>query len=151
MVQVNDNGAVSSPFNVHVVAASPAIFPLGNGQGAILNQDYAVNGPDHPAAPGSYIFIFGTGAGQTNPAGVNGVINGSNPASLPVPVGAVSLTIGGVPVPANDIAFAGDAPYSVDGFFQVDAKIPANVRSGPQPVVLTIGGLSGPPANVVVK
>jgi len=150
-VQVNDNGAVSSSFNVNAVAASPAIFPLGNGQGAILNQDYAVNGPDHPAAPGSYIFIFGTGAGQTNPAGVNGVINGSNPASLPVPVGAFSLTIGGVPVPDNDIAFAGDAPYSVDGFFQVDAKIPANVRSGPQPVVLTIGGISGPPANVVVK
>jgi uncharacterized protein (TIGR03437 family) len=150
-VQVNDNGVVSSSFNVNVVAASPAIFPLGNGQGAILNQDYSVNGPDHPAAPGSYIYIFGTGAGQTNPAGVDGAINGSNPANLPVPAGAFSLTIGGVPLPATDIAFAGDAPYSVDGFFQVDAKIPADVKSGPQPVVLTIGGISGPPANVVIK
>jgi uncharacterized protein (TIGR03437 family) len=82
---------------------------------------------------------------------VDGKINAAAVASLPVPTGKFSLTIGGVPVPASDISFAGDAPYSVDGFFQVDAKIPANVRSGPQPVVLTIGGISGPPANVVVK
>ena len=54
-------------------------------------------------------------------------------------------------MPAADIAFAGDAPYSVDGFFQVDAKIPANVKSGKQPVILKIGGLAGPPADVEVK
>jgi uncharacterized protein (TIGR03437 family) len=147
-VQINDNGVTSSSFNVKVVAAAPAIFPLGNGQGAILNQDYSVNGPKNPAAPGSFIYIFGTGQGQTKPPGVDGQINGSSPASLPVPVGAFSLTIGGVPA---DVAFAGDAPYSVDGFFQVDAKIPASVKSGNQPVILKIGGVSGPPANVAVK
>ena len=100
-VQINDNGVTSSSFNVKVVAAAPAIFPLGNGQGAILNQDYSVNGPKNPAAPGSYIYIFGTGQGQTKPAGVDGVINGSNAAKLPVPMGAFSMTIGGVAVPAS--------------------------------------------------
>jgi uncharacterized protein (TIGR03437 family) len=150
-VQVNNNGVVSSSFDVKVVAAAPAIFPLGNGQGAILNQDYTVNGPKKPAAPGSYIYIFGTGQGQTKPGGADGKINGGNAASLPVPTGKFSLTIGGVEVPASDIAFAGDAPYSVDGFFQVDAKIPSNVKSGNQPVVLKIGDIEGPPANVVVK
>ncbi len=150
-LQVYDNLVPSGTFNVNVVAAAPAIFPLGNGQGAILNQDYTVNGSDHPAAPGSYIFIFGTGQGQTNPPGVDGQINGNSVASLPVPVGAFSLTIGGVPVPANDVAFAADAPYSVEGFFQVNVKIPENVKAGNQPVVLKIGGIAGPPANVVVK
>jgi uncharacterized protein (TIGR03437 family) len=151
VVTVYDNQVPSASFNVNIVAASPAIFPLSPSQGAILNEDYTVNGPEHPAAPGSYIYIFGTGAGQTNPPGVDGQINGNDPASLPVPVGAFSLTIGGVSVPKADIAFAGDAPYSVDGFFQVDAKIPANVKSGYQKVVLKIGDIAGPPANVVVK
>jgi len=148
-VQVYDSQTGSVGFNVNVVAAAPSIFPLGNGQGAILNQDYSVNGPNNPAAPGSYIYIFGTGQGQTNPGGVDGQVNGT--ANLPIPIGSFSLTVGGVAVPNNDISFAGDAPYSVDGFFQVDAKIPSGVRSGNQPVVLTIGGIAGPPANVAVK
>ena len=150
-VEVNNNGAVSATYNVKVVAAAPAIFSLGNGQGAILNQDYKVNGPKNPAALGSYIYIFGTGQGQTKPAGVDGKINGATVSSLPVPTGKFSLTIGGVPVPASDISFAGDAPYSVDGFFQVDVKIPANVKSGKQPVVLKIGSIEGPAADVEVK
>ena len=150
-VEVNNNGAVSATYNVKVVAAAPAIFSLGNGQGAILNQDYKVNGPKNPAAPGSYIYIYGTGQGQTKPAGVDGKINGATVSSLPVPTGKFSLTIGGVPVPASDISFAGDAPYSVDGFFQVDAKIPSNVKSGKQPVVLKIGSIEGPAADVEVK
>jgi uncharacterized protein (TIGR03437 family) len=149
-VQVYDND-VYTTFNVQVVAAAPAIFPLGNGQGAIRNQDYSVNGPNNPAARGSVISIYGTGQGQTNPGGVDGQINGTSVASLPVPVGSFSLTIGGVQVPASDIFFAGDAPYSVDGFFQVDAKIPNSVGSGNQPVVLSIGGIAGPPANVAVQ
>ena len=149
-VQVYDNN-ISTEFNVKVVAAAPAIFPLGNGQGAILNQDYSVNGPGHPAARGSVISIYGTGQGQTNPPGLDGHINGNAVASLPVPVGSFSLTIGGVRVPASDISFAGDAPYSVDGFFQVDVKIPNNVGSGNKAVVLSIGGIAGPPANVAIK
>jgi uncharacterized protein (TIGR03437 family) len=146
-VEVNDNGVTSRSFDVKVVAAAPAIFSLGHGQGKILNQDHTVNGPHNPAAPGSIIFISGTGQGQTKPPGVDGHINGK--AKLPVPVGKFSLTIGGVPV--TDIPFAGDAPDMVDGYFQVEAKIPANVKSGKQPVVLKIGDIEGPPADVVVK
>jgi uncharacterized protein (TIGR03437 family) len=150
-VEVYDNNASSGGFNVQVVAAAPSIFPLGNGQGAILNQNYSVNGPNNPAARGSLISIYGTGQGQTSPGGVDGQINGASVASLPVPVGTFSITIGGVRVPDSDIGFAGDAPYSVDGFFQVDAIIPKNVGSGNQPVVLSIGGIAGPPANVAIQ
>jgi uncharacterized protein (TIGR03437 family) len=66
-------------------------------------------------------------------------------------VGNVSVTIGGVKVPASKILFAGDAPYSVDGFFQVDVIIPSSVGSGNQPVVLSIGGAAGAPANVAIQ
>ena len=45
---------------------------LGNGQGAIRNADFSVNGPGNSAAPGSIIQIYGTGEGQTKPAGMDG-------------------------------------------------------------------------------
>ena len=47
----------------------------------------------------------------------------------------VSLTIGGRPA---TIQYAGGAPYQVMGMFQVNAKVPDGIGSGPQPVVVTV-------------
>ena len=148
VVQVNDGGQVSNEFTVNVVATAPAIFSLGNDQGAILNQDGSVNGPNNPAATGSYIQIYGTGEGQLNPAGVDGQIATEDLAGLPRPVARFSLTIGGKPA---NYTYAGTAPQSFEGFLQVNVQIPENLPSGNQPVVLNIGGVSSPPMNVVVK
>ena len=60
-----------------VTDTAPGIFTLtasGRGQGAILNQDYSVNSAGNRAPKGSVVMIFGTGEGQTNPAGVDGLI-----------------------------------------------------------------------------
>ena len=49
-----------------VAASAPGIFTMnssGSGQGAILNQDYSVNSPTQPAAPGSIIMLYATGGG----------------------------------------------------------------------------------------
>ncbi len=147
-VQVTDGSQTSNALSVAVVAAAPAIFSLGNGQGAILNQDGSVNGPGNPAAPGSYIQIYGTGEGQTNPSGVDGQIANESLANLPRPLGAFSLTIGGVPA---TYSYAGTAPESFAGFFQVDAQIPASVPAGNQPVILKVGNAASVPLNVAVK
>jgi uncharacterized protein (TIGR03437 family) len=56
---VSVNGASSTPYPVKLSAFAPAIFP-----GAILNQDYTPNGPKNPAALGSVLQIFLTGAGN---------------------------------------------------------------------------------------
>jgi uncharacterized protein (TIGR03437 family) len=148
VVQVNDNGATSNAFNVNVVATAPAIFSLGNSQGAILNQDGSVNGPNNPAARGSIISIYATGEGQLNPSGVDGQIADESLANLPRPAANFSLTIGGK---SATYTYAGTAPQSFEGFFQVDAVIPASVGSGKQPVILKIGGASSPPLNVAVQ
>jgi uncharacterized protein (TIGR03437 family) len=148
VVQVNDNGVRSNQFTIAVVAAAPAIFSLGNGQGAILNQDGSVNGPSNPAARGSYIQIYGTGEGQTNPNGVDGQIANETVANLPRPVASFSLTIGGV---SATYTYAGTAPQSFAGFFQVNAVIPANIGTGNQPVILKLGGATSAPLNVAVK
>jgi len=148
-VQVFDGvNQASNEFAVQVVATAPAIFSLGNHQGAILNQNGSVNGSNNPAAPGSYIQIYGTGEGQTNPPGVDGQIATETAQFLPRPVASVTVTIGGQKA---TVAYAGTAPQSFAGFFQVNAQIPAGMNAGNQPVIVNVGGVGSPPQNVAVK
>jgi uncharacterized protein (TIGR03437 family) len=147
-VQVIDNGVKGTIATANLVAAAPAIFSLGNGQGAILNQDGTVNGPGNPAAKGSFVQIYGTGEGQLNPFGVDGRIAVDSLANLPRPAQPFSLTIGGQ---TANYTYAGTAPQSFEGFFQVDAVIPTTIGSGNQPVVLRVGNASSAPLNVAVQ
>jgi uncharacterized protein (TIGR03437 family) len=139
---VNYNGASSTPLQLRVVDASPAIFTLsqtGTGQGAILNQNGTVNSSGNPELVGNVIQIFGTGEGLTTPTHVTGTVYPVR-LGLPAPILPVGVTIGGVPVAPSDISYAGEAPGGVAGLIQVNAKIPAGVGSGPQQVFFTVGG-----------
>ena len=147
-VQVMNNGVPGNVTAEKVVSTAPAMFSLGNNQGAILNQDGTVNGPGNPAGKGSVIQIYATGEGQTNPPGVDGRIANDSLANLPRPVAPFSISIGGK---AAAYTYAGTAPQSFEGFFQVDAVIPATVASGNAPVILTIGGVASPALNVAVQ
>lgn len=131
-------GARSNAVSIPVGATSPAIFTLdasGKGQGAVLNQNYSVNGAANPADRGSVIQIFATGEGSTNPAGVDGKLTVT---PLPRPVAPVRVLIGGVEAV---VQYAGGAPGLVAGLVQVNAVVPRDVVPGNQvPVVLDIGG-----------
>jgi len=129
-----------------VVIAAPAIFTSGNGQGIIENQDLSMNSQGNPAAAGSTIHIYATGEGLLIPDGVDGeFVSTSNP---PRPVLAVTATIGGTNA---NISYAGTVPGSFEGFFEVDATIPAGTPAGENPVVITVGGIASTPVHVAVK
>jgi uncharacterized protein (TIGR03437 family) len=123
-----------------VAATAPAIFTLnfsGSGAGAILNQDSSVNSPLNPAAKGTVISIFASGAGQTNPPGVDGQVTGT---MLPTPLLPVTVQIGGLNA---KVSYAGAAPGLVSGVTQVNALIPLGVNPGSAiPIVLNVGGVS---------
>jgi uncharacterized protein (TIGR03437 family) len=144
--EVYYNGVAGNLIGDNVVIAAPAIFSLGNGQGAILNEDNSVNGPGNPAAKGSTIQIYATGEGPVKPDGVDGEIVGSS--GLPKPILPVSVTIDGA---KTTLISATTAPYSISGFFRVQVKVPGDVAVGNNPVVLTVGGLASTPLNVVIK
>jgi uncharacterized protein (TIGR03437 family) len=149
---VTYNGASSLPLQLRVVDSAPGIYTVtqtGTGQGAILNQNGSLNSASNPEAVGNYIQIFGTGEGQTTPQGVNGLILPSR-LPLPAPILPVAVSIGGIPIASADINYAGEAPGLVSGVFQVNAKIPAGVGSGPVAVVVTVGSVSSQ-ANVTVS
>jgi len=143
-VQVVYNSVASSAVQVPVVASAPALFTTGGGtgQGAILDQNTSVNSTSNPAAPGDQIVLYGTGEGQTNPAGVDGQLAAS---VYPKPVLPVSVTIGGVNAA---VAYAGAAPSLVAGVLQINVIVPAGLQ-GNQPVVVTVGN-NASPAGVTV-
>ncbi len=138
-VTIQFANTTSANFQVQIVPTEPAIFSLsqgGSGQGAILNQNFSVNGASNPAAKGSVISIYATGEGQIKPAGTTGCVT-SLAAPYPVPVATpITATIGGVPA---TLSYNGEAPGLVCGVLQVNAMIPTTVASGPQPIVLTLG------------
>jgi uncharacterized protein (TIGR03437 family) len=136
------NGVPGGILRIPVTATAPGILSLadGSGQGVIVNSDGSLNGPNNPAAIGSVITIYGTGEGQTTPAGIDGGI-ANNFNQLPHPVAPLTVSIG--MVNASNIAYAGTAPDEIYGLLQVNVTVPAGVNPGSAvPVLLNIGGVS---------
>ncbi len=138
-VQVQFQGQASDPVPMTVAPAQPGIFSFdgsGAGQGAILNQDGSVNSAGNPAAAGSIITLWATGAGQLSPPGIDGAVTTSD--SLPVPVLPVTAQIGGQ---AATVLYAGGAPGIVAGVIQVNLRVPRGTAAGAAvPLVLSVGG-----------
>jgi uncharacterized protein (TIGR03437 family) len=139
-VQVQYQGSAATQA-VQVTNSSPGAFTLnasGSGPVVAANQDYSINGPSNPAAKGSYVTIYFTGGGQTNPAGVTGSVTGSVLKWLTQPI---SVTVGNQPA---TVSFDGSAPSFADGVDQLNIQLSPSTPSGPQPVIITIGGVASP-------
>jgi uncharacterized protein (TIGR03437 family) len=141
-VVVQYENTLSAPASAPVAAASPALFTLnlsGTGQAAAYNEDgtNAVNGAASPIQRGSSIALYITGAGQTNPPGIDGHLASAQP---PVPVLPVTATIGGAPA---TVTYAGGIPGVVDGVMGVIAQVPASIAAGNAvPVSIQVGGVA---------
>ena len=134
-IVVVNRGMRSNNAVVEVSQAAPAIFSQnsqGTGAGSILNGGLTVNSPSNPAAAGSTIAIWATGAGQLNPA----VPTGSVPMGLTVQALPVTVTIGGLQA---QVTYMGNAPQAVAGVLQVNATVP-QLPPGNAEVVVTVGG-----------
>ena len=142
---VQYNGATSPAITLPVAATAPAIFTQdgsGSGIGAILNQDYSLNGRLTPAARGSVVAIYLTGAGGTTPASSDGAVIGATP-PFPALAQSTTVTVGGVTVPASQVLYSGAAPGSIAGLTQIDIVIPQSVTPNlTTPLTITIGGVS---------
>jgi uncharacterized protein (TIGR03437 family) len=128
-VEVSNNGKLSTILDLPVAGSSAGVFTLdrtGSGQAAAVNQDFNINGTDHPVPRGQAISLYATGLGQTTPAQTDGEIV---PLSEPFPrvQGTPSVTIGGLPA---QVLYAGAAPGSVAGLTQINVVVPQNVTPG---------------------
>ncbi len=139
MIQLERDGELSDAFEAPVVDAHPGLFTrdsTGAGPAAIVNQDGTINTPENPAAAGSVVSLFGTGEGQTEPAGVDGLVTPETIETLPRPRLPVRVTIGNVEA---EVTYAGAAPGFVSGVLQINVRIPAGTAPGLAPVQVTVG------------
>jgi uncharacterized protein (TIGR03437 family) len=138
LVKVVYQGVSSNVVPIRVIDSVPAIFVAdSSGQGAILNGDSSPNSVQNGAAPGSFISIYATGEGQTDPAGVDGMIAGP---AVPKPLLDVTAKVDGLPA---DVSYFGAAPGLASGVMQVNVRIPFGVRRGvPVPVQISVGAAS---------
>ncbi|HEX3880660.1 MAG TPA: protease pro-enzyme activation domain-containing protein [Bryobacteraceae bacterium] len=127
---------ISRSFTVSTVA--PGIFTFADGT---LN-------PTRTSSAGTEIAMYITGEGAVTPSLATGATPGPR-ATTPAPKQPISITVGGVPVPASSIEFAG-VPNGLVGVTQVNFTIPSNVPTGAQPVVVTQGTTSSPAGMITI-
>jgi len=108
--------------------------------GAIVSQSA-------PARRGDIVELYANGLGPVTNQST--VVSGQPSPLTPLAQTPTTptVTIGGVNAP---VSFSGLAPNLV-GLYQVNITVPPNAPSGMQPVVLTIGGVSTPVAELPVQ
>ena len=123
-------GAIQGPTLVPSLS-QPRVYSayesiLGYLDGAIaLNQDGSVNSRSNPAAAGSIVTIWATGAGLAAFHEADGAIAGSAPgAVLDYPALPVSIIRAVAPADSLEVTYAGDAPGFVAGTMQVNFRLP---------------------------
>ena len=139
--QLRSSAAVAVP----VAASAPGIFAYGGtSRAVVVNQDYTFNSDGNPAARGDVVTLFATGEGQTSPAGVTGKMPPSG--RWPAPLGAVSVTFGGV---AGAVLWVGEI---YGGVLQVNVTVPGGAPTGSAvPLRLVVGTAGSGQTTVAVK
>jgi len=108
-----------------------------------VNQDGTVNSPSNPAAPGSYVSIWGTGFGSIDPPCATG---GLNPFAAVNLNSNVSISAYGAPIGETvSAAYAGSAPGMACGVDQINFQVPSSAHGSTYlyPLVMVGGQLPG--------
>jgi uncharacterized protein (TIGR03437 family) len=126
-VQAEYNGVMGNTVTVPAVNSAPGVFTqaYGPGQAWMVNGDGSFNSSTNPAARNTYAAFWVTGQGLVNTP----VQDGTQPTGppYPSPLLPVTVTIGGVLVPAANVVFA-ELVYS--GEIQINLLIPGNTPTG---------------------
>jgi uncharacterized protein (TIGR03437 family) len=132
LLAVSSNGLVAT-YSFSVSASAPGLFTQNQqGTGPIT----ATSSGDRGQAFALYV----TGAGEVSPPIATGAVPTGT--QVPVPLLAVSVTIGGV---AAHLDYVGIPSWSV-GTLQINFTVPPNAPLGVQLVVVTVGSASSPGA-----
>ena len=141
-VQVTTTGGNSPVVSLNLRPAQPEVFNSG-GAALALNQDNSVNSPQNPAAPGSIITIFASGAGGLYSSQPEGSIP-SEPGGGPVLPVAVLLNNRSL-----EVLYAGNAPGLVINLLQINLRLPQQGAGGE--FQLMIGGFFSDPFSLAVQ
>jgi polysaccharide biosynthesis protein PslG len=134
---VKSGSTSSAGFPLTLRTAAPGLFLYGQGRSVAQNvsDNYSVNGPDHPAAPGSYITAYLTGQGPVDHPVPDGLPTPPSPisnATLPY-----SATIGETNA---TVVFLG-LTSGFSGVLQANIQVP-DLPPGDYTLIVTVGGVA---------
>jgi uncharacterized protein (TIGR03437 family) len=144
VLAVNNNGDVSV-FQFSLAVTAPGMAAVGTN---LIVVDPVAGGYPASLKQGSIYTIFITGEGDVTPSLATGATppSATPVASLPQPRLPLTVTIGGAQATVN---FAG-IPSGLAGVTQINFTVPQNAPVGVQAVVVSVGGITSPSANVTV-
>jgi uncharacterized protein (TIGR03437 family) len=139
-VEIDAGGRRSNPLVLSVAPTAPGVFTMdssGQGQVVAVNENGSLNSAANPAPPGSWVFFYAAGLGQTDPPGIDGApVPVAEP--FPRPVAGVSVQMGGIDA---RVLYSGGAPTFIAGLHQINVEVPPGIAAGSKvPVTLTAGG-----------
>jgi len=126
-VQVEFDGLLSNKVTMPVTKVIPGIFTVdgsGQGLGTIQNSDQSTNGQSQRATRGSFVTVYATGAGETDPVLPDGAIIGT---TIPGLEHAVTARIDGIDA---TVLHAELVPGLVNGIFSIVVGIPSSLAHG---------------------
>jgi len=145
-IQVRRGSTVSAVRTANVTAVAPGIFIVdpASSAGAVLHaSDFSLVSSSSPARPGEFLVIYCTGLGALRTP----VRSGDGGPSVPPLAETINLpdvTIAGLPA---NVTFSGLAPGFV-GLYQINARAPAGLPTGNQPLQITILGVTSNIATI---
>jgi uncharacterized protein (TIGR03437 family) len=140
-VQVTSAAGNSSTFQMYVEAAQPEVFTSG-GLAVALNQDGSLNSQNNPAAGGSMVTIWASGAGLLNGQPADGTIAASAVYVPNLPVAALQDGL------SIEVLSASPAPGSVVGVLQIVMRLPQQFFGALQ---LMMGGFVSDAFSIAVQ
>ena len=146
-VTVDNGTSPSAPITFDLALSAAGIFTVsqgGTGPGAVLHPDGSLVSVTSPAMADEVVAIFCTGLGSVTPAVASGQPAPFFP--LATTLATPQVTIGGEPA---EVQFSGLAP-GFTGLYQVNARVPAGLATGPQPLVIS-SGLSSNSVTLAVE
>jgi uncharacterized protein (TIGR03437 family) len=139
------NGTAGATYSLALTSFSPGIFVTGSFPfqfPAIVNSSGQLVGT---ATAGEVLEIYCTGLGPVTNQPTTG--SAASSTILSETVTTPTVTIGGV---GAKVLFSGLAPGTV-GEYQVDIQVPSGITPGPEPLVLSIGGVPANTATITVQ
>lgn len=145
-VAVTSGGVSTAPDTILVTAVAPGIAAFPDGRAIAQDANFALIDPaSHPANAGTYLVIYLTGMGATNPAVATGAVAPSSP--LAQTVAPPQVTLGGKAIP---VIFAGLTP-GFAGLYQINFQVPSDTRTGDLALIVTQNGIASNTVTIPVR
>lgn len=142
---LEQGGVASASFPFNVSATAPGIFLAGSQASAQNYPSNAANGPNAPIAAGGVVTVYLTGIGPVSSPVTTG---------LPTPASPLFNATSGSSATVNNV----DAPIlflgltsGFTGLAQANIKIPASLKPGSYPLIITVGGQASNGPTISVK